>query len=341
MFMPLPLVSMCVMFHNQRDYVTKTLAGVFMQDYSPLEIVISDDGSTDGTYELILELLEKLKKDYPHFSVVLNHNEKALGMLGNREKVYSLAHGELLINVDGDDISYPQRVGRLVAAWLANGKKSTMLTSEALIVDEIDRPLGQTQFCGKPIGATLAIASFVLHFFPPVCHDAAYNAHDDLVYHLRASLFGETLGIGEPLIFYRYGSGESSGGKYRKKMVRGFTGMISGMKQILLDLKACHDKVSISKRRFIYDKACKEIAFSEAILPLWTSNSFFMRLKACLKAKYCCTWSIKRLVVCLVLLLPQTLGDFIFLCCEKLKRCICLSRAKKSNMSQLDAILGA
>ena len=336
-----PLVSICVMFHNQKDYVERALLGVFSQTYSPLEIVISDDGSTDGTSELISGFLKKEHYVQKCFRVISNRNEKALGMLGNREKVYSLANGELLINADGDDISYPQRVEHLVAAWLANGKKSTMLTSEALIVDEIDRPLGQTQFCGKPIGATLAIASFVLHFFPPVCHDAAYHAHDDLVYHLRASLFGETLGIGEPLIFYRYGSGESSGGKYRKKMVRGFTGMISGMRQILLDLKACQDKVSISKRRFIYDKACQEIAFSEAILPLWTSNSFFMRLKACLKAKYCCTWSIKRLVVCLVLLLPQTLGDYIFLCCEKLKRCICLSRARKTDMIQLDAILGA
>ena len=103
---PYPLVSMCVMFHNQIDYLTRTLAGVFLQDYSPLEIIISDDGSTDGTYELLQKLLERLKADYPQIPVVLNHNEKALGVLGNREKVYSLAHGELLINVDGDDISF-------------------------------------------------------------------------------------------------------------------------------------------------------------------------------------------------------------------------------------------
>ena len=332
------LVSLCVMFHNQKDYVERTLAGAFSQTYSPLEIVISDDASTDGTSELISGFLKK--KDYTQrgFKLILHRNEKALGMLGNREKVYSLANGELLVNADGDDISYPQRVEHLVSAWLANGKKHTMLTSEAIVIDENDRPLGETHFHGKPIGATLAIASNVLPYFPPVCHDAAYNAHDDLVYHIRASLFGETFGVNEPLIFYRYGSGESSGGKYRKKMVRGFTGIISGMKQVLLDLKACEGKVPEEKIQLVSKRAIDEIAFSEAILPLWTSHSFITRLNSCVKTKYY-SKGFKLFTVCIILLLPQTLGDILFLCSEKLKRYISLRRARKTDMGQLQNIL--
>ncbi len=333
-----PLVSICIMFHNQKDYVERTLAGAFSQTYSPLEIVISDDGSTDGTSELLERLLRQKYASRNDLQVILNRNEKALGMLGNREKVYGLAHGELLVNADGDDISFPQRVELLTTAWLAQHKKPTMVTSEAVIVDEYDRPLGLTSFHGKPIGATLAIAAAVIPFFPPVCHDAAYHAHDDLVFHLRASLLGNTIAVDQPLIYYRYGSGESSGGKYRKKMVRGFTGLVSGLRQILLDLQARQDILPLEKVSSMTQRAKREIAFCEAILPLWSSPSFLARLKSCRQTKYY-RRSTKLLLVSLLLLLPQGLGDFLFGMAEKLHRFICRRRARNLDMAPLDAIL--
>jgi len=46
-------VSFLILTYNQVDFVENALSGAFSQTYSPLEIVISDDASTDGTREKI------------------------------------------------------------------------------------------------------------------------------------------------------------------------------------------------------------------------------------------------------------------------------------------------
>ena len=48
-----PLVSFCVKCYNQERYIGEALEGVFAQTYRPLEIVISDDASTDRSWEII------------------------------------------------------------------------------------------------------------------------------------------------------------------------------------------------------------------------------------------------------------------------------------------------
>jgi glycosyltransferase involved in cell wall biosynthesis len=48
-----PLVSVLILTYNQEHFVDDAIRTVVMQDYEPLEIVVSDDGSTDGTAERI------------------------------------------------------------------------------------------------------------------------------------------------------------------------------------------------------------------------------------------------------------------------------------------------
>ncbi|MFZ9020596.1 MAG: glycosyltransferase family 2 protein, partial [Paracoccaceae bacterium] len=50
-------VSFLILTYNQVDFVENALSGAFSQTYSPLEIVISDDASTDGTREKIKEMV--------------------------------------------------------------------------------------------------------------------------------------------------------------------------------------------------------------------------------------------------------------------------------------------
>ena len=50
-----PLVSFCLKSYNQKEFLKEALEGAFAQTYRPLEIVISDDASTDGSVELILD----------------------------------------------------------------------------------------------------------------------------------------------------------------------------------------------------------------------------------------------------------------------------------------------
>ena len=48
-----PLVSIVVCCYNRAHYLSQTMESIFAQQYDPVEIVVIDDGSTDGTYDLM------------------------------------------------------------------------------------------------------------------------------------------------------------------------------------------------------------------------------------------------------------------------------------------------
>ena len=50
-----PLVSVLICCYNRRDFLALTLDSVFAQDYPNIEVVVVDDGSEDGTEEMIRE----------------------------------------------------------------------------------------------------------------------------------------------------------------------------------------------------------------------------------------------------------------------------------------------
>ena len=51
-----PKVSIMIVSFNQRNFVAEAIESAVNQDYANLEVVISDDGSTDGTAEIIAQL---------------------------------------------------------------------------------------------------------------------------------------------------------------------------------------------------------------------------------------------------------------------------------------------
>ena len=50
-----PLVSVAIITYNQKQFLKEAIESVLLQDYEPLQIVVGDDGSTDGTHELLAE----------------------------------------------------------------------------------------------------------------------------------------------------------------------------------------------------------------------------------------------------------------------------------------------
>ena len=48
-----PLITFALFAYNQEKYIEEAVQGAFLQTYSPLEIILSDDGSTDRTFEII------------------------------------------------------------------------------------------------------------------------------------------------------------------------------------------------------------------------------------------------------------------------------------------------
>ena len=92
-----PLVSVCMLCYNQEQYITEAVEGMLAQTYSPLEIIISDDCSTDRTWEI----LQKIKDNYTgQHQLAIHRNEKNLRIIRNLCTAFHLAHGELVIKAE-------------------------------------------------------------------------------------------------------------------------------------------------------------------------------------------------------------------------------------------------
>jgi glycosyltransferase involved in cell wall biosynthesis len=103
-----PLITFALFAYNQERFIREAVEGAFSQTYTPLEIILSDDCSSDRTFEI----MERMAHDYrgPH-NVVLNRNYPNLGLIRHVNKVaIELSHGDIIVMAAGDDISLPQRV---------------------------------------------------------------------------------------------------------------------------------------------------------------------------------------------------------------------------------------
>ncbi len=104
-----PKVSVLVITYNHERYIKAALEGVFAQETTfPIEVVISDDASTDGTRSIVGEFAAR----YPD-QVRLSFREKNCGDGGNENFLLGLemCRGEYIATLDGDD--YWTDIGKL------------------------------------------------------------------------------------------------------------------------------------------------------------------------------------------------------------------------------------
>jgi glycosyltransferase involved in cell wall biosynthesis len=110
-----PLVSFILFAYNQENTVRAAIEGAFSQTYSPLEILLSDDGSQDNTFAIMQEMAQAY--DGPH-QVRLHRPAQNLGSINHVITAAHLAAGEYIICSAGDDISYPDRASKVVECFL-------------------------------------------------------------------------------------------------------------------------------------------------------------------------------------------------------------------------------
>jgi len=210
------------------------LKGAFAQDYSPLEIVIYDDCSADGTDEMVRLMIDEYKRSGGRHTVVYERGAENIGNIRAAERLFTMARGEICIQNDGDDISLPNRVSKTVEAWLADGKKAKLIWCEGICIDEHGNRTGRyvRRLCGlNPRGAMAAYSSDVYREFPPV---EEADAYDDRPYALRARLLGPEISINEGLVLYRLGTGESTKGGCRARK-RSVAHTLAGVRQMKAD----------------------------------------------------------------------------------------------------------
>jgi len=124
-----PLVSFMLLTFNQEKFIEEAVRAALQQTYEPLEIIISDDASTDQTYEIAKALVDQY--DGPH-RVVVRKNANNMGINPHVNLAVKEAKGEFIVAAAGDDISLPERTEKLVSHWQSG---ASGVFSNALLID--------------------------------------------------------------------------------------------------------------------------------------------------------------------------------------------------------------
>ena len=128
----LPIVTVCVPTFNGAGYLRATLECLSEQSYPNLEIVFSDDGSSDGT----LEIVENFARDSAFPVKVLNHQHTTIA--GNWNHSVAHASGEYIKFLFQDDLMHPDCVSKLVRQALSDLRIGLVFSPRDLIFESAE-----------------------------------------------------------------------------------------------------------------------------------------------------------------------------------------------------------
>lgn len=206
------LVTFALLAYNQERFIAEAIRGALSQTYQPLEIILSDDCSTDRTFEIMHQ--EIAGYCGPH-EIRLNRNERNIGFGAHINHVTAMARGQLIVGAAGDDISLPLRVERLYEAYERSGRRALSVFSNATVINEHGVREGPyfsslsqkhldlawlAEHLSGALGCAHAWDRRIFELFGPMDEDVL---QEDIVIPFRAALLGEVQFVSESLVLYR------------------------------------------------------------------------------------------------------------------------------------------
>lgn len=124
------LISILMGTYNAKEFLTESIDSIINQTYKNWELIICDDGSTDGT----LDILKKYEKKYPkQIHIIQNDMNKGLNYTLNH--CMQLACGEYIARQDADDVSMYNRFEKEVD-FLKKNHEYSFVSSNMIYFDE-------------------------------------------------------------------------------------------------------------------------------------------------------------------------------------------------------------
>jgi glycosyltransferase involved in cell wall biosynthesis len=121
-----PLVSVIIPVYNGERFLAEAIQTATAQDYRPIEIVVADDGSSDGSREVARSFAEVQLLELPHGGVSVARNEAV-----------AASSGEWLAFLDADDLWYPGKLSAQVAAGSASDRIGIVLCEQMHQFDSV------------------------------------------------------------------------------------------------------------------------------------------------------------------------------------------------------------
>jgi len=146
-------ISVALCTYNGERFIAQQLRSILEQTRPADELVVSDDGSSDGTLRIVDEVFAAARADGTEKArgtvsiprLTLLKNPAPLGVVRNFEQAMGAATGDLIALCDQDDRWAPDKLERFERAF-ADDPGLLLLNSDARLVNDAGEPLGYTLF---------------------------------------------------------------------------------------------------------------------------------------------------------------------------------------------------
>lgn len=196
---------------NAEKYIGEAIGSILNQSYEDFELLIIDDGSTDGTVTIIESFNDG------RIRLLLNGDNK--GLTYTRNKGLREAKGELLAILDADDWAYPNRL-ELQMSFMSANPEIALCGGQAILMDENGKDMGHYQV---PQGSAYVRENMLFRniFINPSCMFRVSKIKDlggyrdfapaeDFDLSIRIAEHYTMFNFGEVLIKYRMHNGNAS-----------------------------------------------------------------------------------------------------------------------------------
>lgn len=215
------LISILMPTYNVAAYIEEAVDSILKQTYNNFELIIVDDCSSDGTYDI----LQRMALSDSRIILVRNEVNRKICITLNR--ALEISKGSFIARMDGDDISNPERIEEL-KKYLDNNKDIDLVGSQIVSIDQNGKKISCTQYPKTTRFIMLGnrVSSCVPHFWM-----ARRNVYDELNGY-RNIPYAEDYDLllrGEKAGF-KYANSEKY--LYTMRIREGNTGSTNGLKQI-------------------------------------------------------------------------------------------------------------
>lgn len=229
-----PLVSICIPTYNGACYIKETLSSCLKQTYPLKEIIIADDGSTDGCREIIQEFANQ------HDNIHVFYNEINLGLVGNWKRCVELAKGDWIKFIFQDDIMMEDCVEKMMSTCMNHQTRMAICARAFIFENNADKKIrayytnelsrAEKLFTGKikfePEETGMLLPSFVIEnvLGEPICtlfhrslydeiggFNATFRQMVDYEFSMKAVLSAPFCMISEKLVHFRVHGASTTG----------------------------------------------------------------------------------------------------------------------------------
>jgi len=129
----LPLVSVICLCHNQLSYVREAIHSVWKQSYPEIELIVVDDGSTDGSKEMIRSLVKGTEAGFIDI-------ESPIGNCAAFNRGFFQSKGAYIIDLAADDALMPERILKGINTFIKSDAGVTFC--DVMNIDQAGNELG-------------------------------------------------------------------------------------------------------------------------------------------------------------------------------------------------------